>query len=325
MRVATPLSLALSFVSGAISATTPRSTISAEQDSTQPVLEQQLRAAREATAAYQDLEVARRAGYLRFRIGTDAPLMGEHWVNRKLLDQPVDLNHPAVLQYIRVGDRRVLVGVAYGRWQRRGDPLPEGFAGDSDRWHVHDMPRLVQQLTRHASWYVRWAAERRLQSGAVGGPDGRTQLAMLHVWLWSDNPDGIFANRNPALPYLRAGLPAEWARSGGYAAARGIQLLAPDGCSEGVARMGHLIGIDRTQEEALAASCAQAARVVAAARERGFSADTLNAVAAQAWRAHARQALATLTPDQRQELAHLVDGSMGGMMEGKKHQGGEMP
>ena len=35
-----------------------------------------------------------------------------------------------------------------------------------------------------------------------------TRLAMVHAWIWTPNPDGVFAADNWALPYVRLGLPA---------------------------------------------------------------------------------------------------------------------
>jgi hypothetical protein len=233
-------------------------------------------------------------------------------VNREILKRPFDLTRPAVLQYTMVGGRRVLVGVTYGYWQRPGDPLPEGFAGSDDHWHAHDMPELVHQLTRHETWYVRWAASRRLESSGIGGPDGRTELAMLHVWLWSHNPDGLFANFNPALPYLRAGLPTAWARSGDHAAARGIGLLAPEACDGAVDRTRRLVDADRAQQRALREACGQAAHRIAAAQRAGIGGDVLNDIAAHAWRSFADHSVASLTPAQREELASLGGGMFGG-------------
>jgi hypothetical protein len=324
MRRLTSFRLALAALSGTVSAAHPHSTAATVRDTSDPVLEQQLDAVRRATAQFHDLEAAKRAGYHRFRLGADSPLMGEHWVNRDLLNQPVDLNRPAVLQYIKVGDRRVLVGVAYGHWQRPGDPFPRGFAGDSDSWHLHDMPALERRLSRHAPWYIRWAVDRRIQSGKVGGPDGRTQLAMVHAWIWSDNPDGMFANDNPALPYLRNRLPPAWARPHDHAAAMGIQLLLPQACPAALARMDRVVGTDDSQRSAMSRACTAAAGEVSAARARGLAGDSLNAIAAGAWTHYAGVLLADLTPGQRGELRALK-GTM--KMEGG-HQGAdgmEMP
>jgi hypothetical protein len=194
------------------------------------------------------------------------PLMGEHWVNRELLKQPVDLLHPAVLQYINVGDRRVLVGVAYGFLQRPGDGMPSGFAGPTDRWHRHDMPELIRLLTRRQPWVVRSIVQKRLDQWAEF--DGRTELAMLHVWLWSYNPDGMFANYNPALPYMRAGLPPEWSSAGDYSAARGIELTAPGGCDRMAVQIRRFFGKEPRGGHAWQEACGGAAEKVRAAGRR---------------------------------------------------------
>ena len=83
-----------------------------------------------------------------------------------------------MLQYIVVGERRLLVGVTYGHWQRPGAPMPEGFAGDADRWHTHDIESLVRRFTERESGLVRWVVDRSLARGQWRGSGGRTELAM---------------------------------------------------------------------------------------------------------------------------------------------------
>lgn len=269
------------------------------------LLARQLAQVERATESYRDVDAAKRAGYSRPRFGLDLPLMGEHWVNRDLLAGEVDLSRPAVLQYIRVGDSRVLVGVTYGHWQSPGSPMPAGFAGAEDRWHTHDMESLVRRVSERESGLVRWVTDRSLRAGRWRGPEGRTELAMLHVWLWSENPEGIFANFNPSLPYLRAGLPAGWARAGNFAAARGIELLRPESCAASVRRFSWVVKFDRAQRRWLQDTCGRAAGEVASARQRGLGGDSLNSAAAEAWHSLAREAMATLTPEQLQRAADL--------------------
>ena len=285
-----------------------------EAQGTDQLRASQLERARRATQGYRDLDSAKRAGYVRAGIGgMDAPLMGEHWVNRALLNQPFNLERPAVLQYINVGDRRVLVGVAYGAWQRPGEPLPEGFAGDSDQWHSHDMPDLARGLSSHMGPVMRWLVERRTTSGKGMGADGRTQLVMLHVWLYSENPDGIFANYNPALPYLRAGLPAAWAEPGNFAAARGMTLLADDACATVTRRLGRVAGTDGAQGREIETACTDARSLILNARRDGLGGSRLNQVAGEAWQGFQKRAGGALSPEQRQALADLA-GGMGEQM-----------
>lgn len=275
------------------------------------LLARQLAEVERVTAVYRDVEAARRDGYVRPRFGMDAPLMGEHWVNRELLAGDVDLARPAVLQYVVVGDGRVLVGVTYGHWQVPGAPMPEGFAGHDDHWHTHDLESMVRRFAERRPGLVRWAANQSVDAGRWRGPDGRTELAMLHVWLYSENPEGIFSNYNPSLPYLRAGLPATWARAGGHAAARGIELLRPESCRDALRRFAWVVRADRSQRETLSRSCGDAAGDIRQARLRGLASDSLNLAAASAWRTLAQEALAALTPDQRAAAGNLGEPGMG--------------
>ncbi len=139
---------------------------------------------------------------------------------------------------------------------------------------------------------------------------------MLHVWLYSENPEGIFSNYNPSLPYLRAGLPATWARAGEHAAARGIELLRPESCGDAVRRFAWVVRADRSQRETLSRSCGEAAGEIQQARTRGLASDSLNLAAASAWRTLAQEALAALTPDQRAAAGNL--GASG--MERESHE-----
>lgn len=280
-------------------AATPLHPGAAQAGTQDDLLARQLAEVERVTERYRDVEAARRDGYRRPAFGMDAPLMGEHWVNRELLAAEVDLARPAVLQYIRDGERRVLVGVTYGRWQRPGAPLPEGFAGDGDRWHTHDLESLVRRLGERRPAVVRWAVRRTLDAGRWRGPDGRTELAMLHVWLWSENPDGVFANHNPALPYLRTGLPAAWARAGDHAAARGIELLRPGYCETAIPRLSRALDGGDDQWSTLREACAGAAERLAAARAGGLAGDSLNDAAAEAWQRLTRSVYAALTPEQQ--------------------------
>lgn len=172
-------------------------------------LAQQIARVREATARYQDVGEARRDGFVLFA-GGEAPLMGEHWYRKDRVKDSLDLTRPSTLQYAMIGGERRLVGVAYTVYQRPGDPLPEGFAGDADHWHVHDIPTLARAMSARSP-VLRWLVDRRIENDRIGAGDGRTQLVMVHAWIWLDNPDGLFALRHRALPYLETALPAEWA------------------------------------------------------------------------------------------------------------------
>jgi hypothetical protein len=163
--------------------------------------------ARAATARYRDRAVAIRDGYRR--VGRDFPAMGEHWIRISLVfDGRFDPSHPEVLNYVDIGGEPQLVGVGYAVPLLAGEAAPEGPAGPH-AWHDHfrtvdDETLLPQHQTR---------------GSANDGP----RLAMMHAWIWSHNPEGLFAADNWAIPLLRLNLtpPAEFS----LPAAKALSLL----------------------------------------------------------------------------------------------------
>lgn len=125
---------------------------------------------RAATRAFQVLDSAVAAGYAR-----DVPnclrhpehgTMGFHHINPRLSDDKVELERPEILLYGRTekGDH-VLTGVEY--------IVPY-------RAHSRDAepPTVMGQKLK--------------RSDAL-------QLWYLHVWIWRDNPSGLFADYNPTV------------------------------------------------------------------------------------------------------------------------------
>src|SRR5688572_24670144 len=174
----------------------------APSENQQGEVQLELDAVRAATSRFADHAVAKAEGYRLF--GRDGALTGEHWYRPDLVKGQFDPAHPSTLQYALVNGRRVLVGVAYTVYQRPGEAVPEGFTGSGDHWHVHDVEALARELTRDRP-LLGWIVDRRADRGKLGAGDGRTQLSMVHAWVWSENPQGVFASDNLALPYLRAG------------------------------------------------------------------------------------------------------------------------
>lgn len=137
----------------------------------------QLAAARAATAKYQRVEQALAAGYVPdgFCVGSPAGAMGDHYVKFDLLtDGILDPEKPEVLLYMpgANGIRR-LVAVEYFK------PDADQNLATSD-----DKPSLFGQ--------------------PFDGPmEGHTPTMPihydLHVWLWENNPAGMFAQFNPSL------------------------------------------------------------------------------------------------------------------------------
>ncbi|HEX8905806.1 MAG TPA: hypothetical protein VF771_13230 [Longimicrobiaceae bacterium] len=265
-------------------------------------LRAQIEAVRAATARYRDHANAVRDGYRLF--GQEGPLMGEHWYRPDLVRQPLDLRHPSTLQYASIGGRKVLVGVAYTVYRRPGEPVPEGFAGADDHWHTHDIARLAEAATSERP-FIHWLVQRRIERGKVGPGGGRTLLTMVHAWIWSDNPEGMFAMRQLALPYLRAGLPAAWA-SGDEASAQGVELLVPGACVAEVGRTDKLARLDEGQERLLASACEQETAQVRAALARRRDASTINAAAARAWTGYEAARARILTGDQLARMQRIM-------------------
>ena len=267
-------------------------------------LASQIEGVRAATARFQDHRVAEQEGFRRF--GNDGPLMGEHWYRPEQVAEPLDLTRPSTLQYALVDGERVLVGVAYTLYQRPGETLPEGFAGADDHWHTHDVVALARELAKERP-LLRWLVNRRISRDKVGAGEGRTQLTMVHAWVWSENPDGVFAENNRAIPYLRAGLPSALAQSASSEAANGVALLKSAGC-EALSRESSMLRVARGQRRRLDAACAEAAERVRTAVE-GDPAQ-LNEAAASAWRDLSELKGRILTAEQKERLARLAGATM---------------
>jgi hypothetical protein len=269
-----------------------------------PELERQLEQLRRATERYRDHAAAVADGFKLF--GGEGPLMGEHWYHPGRVKAELDLASPSTLQYAWIGGKRQLVGVAYTVYRRPGDPMPDGFAGDTDHWHVHDVTKLARVVTEGRP-VARFLVDAGIRRGRVGAGDGRTHLTMVHAWPWLDNPDGDFAQMHRALPYLRAGLPAAHAESGDEDAAWGVSLLTVGTCRAEVQRVGFLARLSADQRERLSAACAAAESEVHTAARPDAPAETLNAAAGAAWRRYRAELGRILSAEQKERLAAAVE------------------
>lgn len=143
--------------------------------------------ARAGTARYHDRQTAIRDGYRR--IGRDFPAMGEHWIRITLVfDGKFDASRPEVLNYVEVGGKPQLLGVGYAMPLLAGEAAPIGPAGP-EAWHDHF--RSVDEETVLPDHHTH------------GGAQDRARLAMMHAWVWSPNPAGMFAADNWAIPFIR--------------------------------------------------------------------------------------------------------------------------
>jgi hypothetical protein len=274
-------------------------------DALSPSARAQIEQVRAATARFRDVEAARAAGYVMFG-KAEGPLMGEHWYLKGAVRDAFDLARPSTIQYVNVGGERKLVGVAYTVYQRPGEPLPEGFDGAGDHWHVHDVAKLARAFVAERP-FLRWVVERRASKGKLGAGDGRTLLVMLHAWVWTDNPDGMFALQNRALPYMRAGLPESWAATANENAAWGLALAGRDGCRNEIARTNALAKLSKDQKSRLASACDEAAEAVRVPLSGKDGPAELNQTAARAWQAYSATRDQALEPEQKARMASVME------------------
>ena len=145
---------------------------------------------RQGTTRFRQLEEAIAAGYRL--VGPDFPGMGEHWVNVRLtMARRIDPAQPAVLSYLRVDDEPVLTGAAFAVPVEDGqDPPILPFPAE---WHRHG--GSIADETLHLNPHA-------MHAPSQSGP----QLAMLHAWVWTENPAGTFVQQNWTLPFHRLGL-----------------------------------------------------------------------------------------------------------------------
>jgi hypothetical protein len=260
-----------------------------------------------AVDRYRDFETAKKDGWRLF--GGDEPLMGEHYSHPEgpdyLAGQPIDFSRPSNLMYTDIGGKKVLTGVAFVVRLGDDEPLPEGFYGDADRWHVHDFPKAISAALEERP-LLNWLAESWLNANYRNKGDNRGRLAMAHTWVTLPNPDGMFADLNRTLPYLKLGLPVEWANGSNEAAARGLHLATAKGCPDTVDGALWIATAKAAQARAVRKACAASAASVKDAL-RGGDPKNINAVAERSWNAYQQVWKSTLTAEQRARVDAMVE------------------
>lgn len=164
-----------------------------------------LLAARIATARFHSLALAGASGY--GQPPAPAPLhecissfdgtgsMGFHYINGGLLDANVDASHPEVLVYAPDKDgQRKLVALEY-----------VVFQADWIAAHGDTMPSLFGEMFMATPSPNRYAIP---------------AFFSLHVWLYQDNPSGLFAPFNPTVSCGGAGASVTTSANATLAAAR---------------------------------------------------------------------------------------------------------
>ena len=147
---------------GATTSTTSAAAVTTVE-SLSAITNQELAAARSATAKYHDFDNADNEGYEFLQC---VPGEGLEYVNWSIVDCNFDPEHTEALHYIEQDNGLKLVGVEYVIPVACTATAPEGFTGDADEW----------------------------ESEAEGLP-----IWALRVALWLPNPEGMFAEHNPRI------------------------------------------------------------------------------------------------------------------------------
>jgi len=240
--------------------------------------------ARAGTEALRSPEAARAAGYRP--VGPDFPGMGRHWIHTALiLRSTPDPAQPPVLEYAELNGTTVLVGVAYAVLVK-GDTAPTSLPVPAAAWHFH-------QGTVEEESFLRAHAGVGSHEMTMEGP----RLAVVHAWIWLDNPDGLLATDNWALPYARLGLAVPQHTS--HAAARALALAAGDGGRSYLEALLHAVGQPSDDEM-------KALAIVVASHQMEARAHTVNVTELErCWRALWDDVQASVQPDVWERLQPL--------------------
>lgn len=275
-------------------------------------LDKQLAILRQSIARYADFEAARKEGWKKFGGQGEGPLMGEHWYlppKRGGPDyqhgQPIDFARPSNLIYAEFGGKRQLIGVTYNVRLADGEPVPEGFAGSGDKWHVHDFPKAIAAATETRPvlrWFVQGFADRAFNRGGVN----RGRVAMIHVWPTLPNPDGPFADKHRLLPYLKLGLPASYAEGASLQAGKGLHLATARGCADTIDGALWIAAAPKETSKRLHSTCAAAADHVRQGLASGRK-DEINRMAEHGWAMFAGAWSREITPQQQARIAAITE------------------
>jgi len=136
-----------------------------------------LQTVKAATARYHSTVQAEKAGYVLGSPCASSPLggMGFHYENRQLMADPtIDPAQPEILLYAPAPSGGLeLVGVEY--WRSDSD---QDVTTTADRPSLFGQPFTGPMPGHHPGMPVHYD---------------------LHVWLWQDNPAGMFALFNPTV------------------------------------------------------------------------------------------------------------------------------
>lgn len=150
-----------------------------------------LRRARAATEKYLDVRIAEADGFRP--IGPYVPGMGIHYVNPRVA--PVfDVERPPILLYERDAAAGLrLAGVSYmvaASAGVDGQPAESPFPRALAVWHRHHDVCLLR------GGEVRMPSDARACAESGGRFIAETHW-MVHAWIWTDSPAGVFSQTNP--------------------------------------------------------------------------------------------------------------------------------
>ncbi len=145
-----------------------------------PVVLADLARVREATAKYRDVNAALADGYVRASdCASDPQLggMGIHYINsQRMADPAINILKPEMLLYVQENGRIKLLGVEYYYGiGAPNDPIPEPAP----------LAPVVLGHTLNGPMRGHWL--------------GEPPHFDLHVWVWQENPSGMFAQYNPTV------------------------------------------------------------------------------------------------------------------------------
>lgn len=155
---------------------------------------EQLAAARQATAKYQDVRAAEADGYRA--IGPNVPGMGIHYV-RQGTPRAFSIGEPPILLYEKdpttaslrlIGVSYLMVAPSGADGQPATSPFPKALAS----WHKHNNVCVLPDNSASVELI-------EAQCTGRGGRFTAETSWMVHAWIWKDSPTGVFSPTNPSV------------------------------------------------------------------------------------------------------------------------------
>jgi len=154
-----------------------------------------LERARQATSKYKDVHVAEAEGYQV--VGPDVAGVPVHFV-QTMEPKAFDIEKPPILLYAKdpaASGGYTLVGLSYLLNAPEGpdaQPVNPPFPKALAPWHRHDNICVLAHLQNPHGLTED-------QCRQQGGHFVAHSQWLVHVWIWKENPAGIFSPENPAL------------------------------------------------------------------------------------------------------------------------------